>query len=89
MQIYNKDSGCLELFNLNCFRTELRGNPSGERGEKEKQAKIGISPLSPYGFPLRLPFPSPLFPPPRFFCSTKVQCFLVRISLWREVISFV
>ena len=33
IEIYCRDSGCLELFNLKCFRTGLRRHPSGKGGK--------------------------------------------------------
>ena len=68
---YRGDSGCLALFNLICFRTGTEETPFGERGDFRKSDKNRTFPPFPYGFLLRLHFPSPFSPLVRFFTDTK------------------
>ena len=55
----------------NLFSHGTEERPFGERGEVRKSDKNRTFPPFPYGFLLRLLFPSPLFPLVRFFADRK------------------
>ena len=55
----------------NLFSHGTEEKPFGERGEVRKSDKNRTFPPFPYGFLLRLLFPSPLSPLVRFFADTE------------------